>query len=633
MNERLDATGFTRQVHREFLEKLPFGDRRDFEEAARGFIAPLKDGPVLKEDGDWVFDPHRLDFIGEDVESPDTVNPSLWRQGQLCASGGLFKVTDRLYQVRNLDVSNLTIIEGDTGLIVVDPLISAETAKAAMELYFEHRPEKPVIAVIHSHSHVDHYGGVKGVVDEADVEAGLVRIIAPEGFLEAAAAENVLVGNAMTRRAMFQFGGLLAPDEKGTVGVGLGIGVSLGTVTLIPPTDTITETGQKMLIDGLTFEFMLTPDTEAPAEMHWYIEELKAVTAAENCVHTLHNTYPIRGAQIRDPGAWSHYLNESIDRWGAKSEVMYGMHHWPVWGTERVHEMLSKGRDAYRYINDQTLRLANHGHTPVEIAELVEFPESLASHWALREYYGTVNHNVKSTYVKYLGWYDGNPATLHGLPPEDAAKNYVEFMGGAAAVLEKAKESFERGEYRWVAEVVNHVVFADPANAEARELEAAALEQMGYQTESSTWRNAFLTAAQELRIGTLSLPFKGTASADSIRALDQSMLLNFRAVRLNGPRADGHEPTLNLVLTDTRQEVVLRLSNSTLSHSLERTDPGASATITTTREALNRMAADESTAESEIEAGEITGDPDASGLLELVGMMDEFDLWFNVIEP
>ena len=292
MNERLDATGFTRQVHREFLEKLPFGDRRDFEEAARGFIAPLKDGPVLKEDGDWVFDPHRLDFIGEDVESPDTVNPSLWRQGQLCASGGLFQVTDRLYQVRNLDVSNLTIIEGDTGLIVVDPLISAETAKAAMELYFEHRPEKPVIAVIHSHSHVDHYGGVKGVVDEADVEAGKVRIIAPEGFLEAAAAENVLVGNAMTRRAMFQFGGLLAPDEKGTVGVGLGIGVSLGTVTLIPPTDTITETGQKMVIDGLTFEFMLTPDTEAPAEMHWYIEELKAVTAAENCVHTLHNTYP-----------------------------------------------------------------------------------------------------------------------------------------------------------------------------------------------------------------------------------------------------------------------------------------------------------------------------------------------------
>lgn len=633
MNERLDATGFTRQVHREFLEKLPFGDRRDFEEAARGFIAPLKDGPVLKEDGDWVFDPHRLAFIGEDVESPDTVNPSLWRQGQLCARGGLFQVTDRLYQVRNLDVSNLTIIEGDTGLIVVDPLISAETAKAAMELYFEHRPEKPVIAVIHSHSHVDHYGGVKGVVDEADVEAGKVRIIAPEGFLEAAAAENVLVGNAMTRRAMFQFGGLLAPDEKGTVGVGLGIGVSLGTVTLIPPTDTITETGQKMVIDGLTFEFMLTPDTEAPAEMHWYIEELKAVTAAENCVHTLHNTYPIRGAQIRDPGAWSHYLNESIDRWGAKSEVMYGMHHWPVWGAERVHEMLSKGRDAYRYINDQTLRLANHGHTPVEIAELVEFPDSLASHWALREYYGTVNHNVKSTYVKYLGWYDGNPATLHGLPPEDAAKNYVEFMGGAAAVLEKAKESFERGEYRWVAEVVNHVVFADPANAEARELEAAALEQMGYQTESSTWRNAFLTAAQELRIGTLSLPFKGTASADSIRALDLSMLLNFWAVRLNGPRADGHELTLNLVLTDTRQEVVLRLSNSTLSHSLERTDPTASATITTTREALNRMAADESTAEAEIEAGEITGDPDASGLLELVGMLDEFDLWFNVIEP
>jgi len=634
MIERKDATSFTRASHDEVLKKLPFEDRRDFDEATRGFVAPLADGPIVKEDGDWVFDPHRLNFIEDGSDSPDTVNPSLWRQGQLMARGGLFEVSDRIYQVRNLDVSNLTIVEGDTGLIVIDPLISSETAKAAMDLYFQHRPKKDVVAVIHSHSHVDHYGGVRGVVDEQDVIEGRTKIIAPEGFLEAAVAENVMAGNAMTRRAMFQFGGLLAPDEKGTVGVGLGVGVSLGTVTMLAPTDHITEAGQKMVIDGLTFEFMPTPDTEAPAEMHWYIEELRAVTAAENCTHTLHNTYAIRGAQIRDPQAWSHYLNETIDRWAAKSDVMYGMHHWPVWGQERIHEMLSKGRDAYRYINDETLRLANHGSTPDEIGEEVKLPESLAGHWALREYYGTINHNVKATYAKYLGAYDGNPAHLHGLPPTEVGAKYVEFMGGADEVLRKAKESFDRGEYRWVAEVLNHVVFSDPENREARELEADAMEQMGYQTESSTWRNAYLNGAQELRFGTPSLPFEvGTGSPDTIRALTFAMILNYLGIRLNGPKAAGHEVTLNLVLTDAREEAILRLVNGTLSHSLERRDETADATATTTRETINRLVADEITIEAAIESGEISVDPDAAPLIEVFSLMDKFSLWFNVIEP
>jgi len=634
MIERKDATEFTKAAHRRVYDALPFEDRRDFEEATRGFVAPLADGPIVKENGDWIFDPHRLNFIGEEVDSPETVNPSLWRQGQLMARGGLFEVSERIYQVRNLDISNLTVIEGDTGLIVIDPLISAETAKAAMDLYFEHRPKKPVVAVIHSHSHVDHYGGVRGVVDERDVIEGRTKIIAPEGFLEAAVAENVMAGNAMTRRAMFQFGGLLAPDEKGSVGTGLGVGVSLGTVTLLAPTDHITEAGQKMRIDGLTFEFMPTPDTEAPAEMHWYIEELRAVTAAENCTHTLHNTYAIRGAQIRDPQAWSHYLNETIDRWADKSDVMYGMHHWPVWGRERIVEMLSKGRDAYRYINDETLRLANHGATPDEIGEQVALPDSLAGHWALREYYGTINHNVKATYAKYLGAYDGNPAHLHGLPPTEVGERYVEFMGGADEVLRKAGESFEKGEYRWVAEVVNHVVFSDPANQAARELEADALEQMGYQTESSTWRNAFLNAAQELRFGTPSLPFKvGTGSPDTIRALTLAMVLNYLGIRLNGPKAAGREVTINLVLTDTREEAVLRLVNGTLSHSLERRSDDAAATITMSRETINRIVADELTVNEAIESGEIEGDPDTQPLVEIFSLLDEFDLWFNVVEP
>ncbi len=431
MTERKAASGFTLEANRKLLGELPFEDERDFEEASRGFIAPLPEGHVLKPNGDFVFDPARLDFAKGREEAPDTVNPSLWRQVRLIAEGGLFKVCERIYQVRGYDISNLTVIEGDSGVIVVDPLISAETAKAALEFYFEHRPKRPVVAVIHSHSHVDHYGGVRGVIDEEDARAGKVKVIAPEGFLEAAVSENVMAGTAMTRRAMYQFGALLAPDEQGTVGTGLGSGVSLGTVTLIQPTDEITEGNSRMVIDGLTFNFMLTPDTEAPAEMHWYVEELKALTAAENCVHTMHNTYPIRGAQVRDPQAWSMYLNETIERWGSEAEVMYGMHHWPSWGHERIVEMLSKGRDAYRYINDQTLRLANHGYTPIEIAEQVRLPDSLERHWAVRDYYGTISHNVKATYTRYLGWFDGNPANLDPLPPVETARKYVEYMGGA----------------------------------------------------------------------------------------------------------------------------------------------------------------------------------------------------------
>ncbi|MBK5111330.1 MAG: MBL fold metallo-hydrolase [Thermoleophilia bacterium] len=634
MTDRKDASEFTRAANEAFLKELPFGDVRDFEDASRGFIAPLPEGHVVKEDGDFVYDTARLAFTEDREDSPDTVNPSLWRQARLVAKGGLFKVCDRIYQVRNLDISNLTVIEGDTGVIVVDPLISAETARAALDLYFEHRPEKPVVAVIHSHSHVDHYGGVRGIVEERDVHAGKVKIIAPEGFLEAAVSENVMAGNAMSRRAMYQFGPLLAPDEKGTVGVGLGSGISLGTITLIPPSDHITEDGQRMVIDGLTFEFMPTPDTEAPAEMHWFIEELAAVTAAENCVHTLHNTYPIRGAQVRDPQAWSHYLNETIERWGSRAEVMYGMHHWPVWGSDRVVEMLGKGRDAYRYINDQTLRLANHGYTPVEIAEMVNLPDSLARHWALRDYYGTVSHNVKATYTRYLGWYDGNPANLNGLPPVEAAERYVEFMGGAEQVVTRAREYFEKGEYRWVAEVVNRVVFSDPSNQEARELEADAMEQLAYQAESATWRNAYLTAAQELRLGSPSLPIAAdSASPDSIAALTLEMIFNYLGVRLNGPEAAGREITLNLTFPDTNQNAWLKLANGALSHSVERSAPSPDATITLDRSTLNSVVTGKLELQEAIDSGEVGAEPDAGPLVELISLLDTFDLWFPVIEP
>jgi alkyl sulfatase BDS1-like metallo-beta-lactamase superfamily hydrolase len=629
-----DATGATKAANRALLDALPFADRQDFEDADRGLVAPLPDNGVIKDDdGRVVWDVSRFGFIRDDVEAPDTVNPSLWRQSQLVVRGGLYKVVDGMYQVRTADLSNLTIVEGDTGLIVFDPLISVETARAALELYYAHRPRRPVLAVVHSHSHADHYGGVRGVVSEDDVHAGKVRIIAPVGFLEAAVAENVLAGNVMSRRASYMYGNLLPADPRGQVGAGLGVSTSSGTITLIPPTDHITETGQRMTIDGLDFEFLLAPDTEAPAEMHWYIEQLKAVCAAENCCHTLHNTYSMRGTSCRDPQAWSKYLNETIDRWGHRSEVMYGMHHWPVWGTDRVLEMLAKARDGYRYINDQTLRLANHGLTPVEIAELIEFPPELAGHWAMRGYYGSVNHNVKATYTKYLGWFDGNPATLYTLPPEQAAVKYVELMGGSDTVVTAAAKAYADGEYRWVAEVVKHVVFADPDHRPARDLLADAFEQLGYQSEAGPWRNFYLTGAGELRNGVKQLPTPSTASPDTVRVMSLDLFFDYLGVRLNGPGAAGKRITINLEFTDTGERAVLFLANASLNHSLDRHDPDADASLTLTRAALNNIILGSSTLDDEITGGDIQVDGDGAALHELVGLLDTFEFWFNIVTP
>lgn len=631
---RKDATDATRAANHALLGSLPFDDTNDFDDAARGLIAQLPDEGVIKGDGGQVvWDLSRYGFLAEGGEAPATVNPSLWRQSQLVIQGGLYKVVDRLYQVRSADLSNLTIVEGDTGLIVFDPLISVETARAAMELYFAHRPRKPVVAVVHSHSHVDHYGGVRGVVSQEDVDAGRTMIVAPEGFLEAAVAENVFAGNTMSRRASYMYGNLLPPDPKGQVGAGLGITTSSGTVTLIPPTHHITETGQQMTIDGLDFEFQLAPDTEAPAEMHWYIEQLKAVCAAENCCHTLHNTYTLRGAPIRDPQAWSKFLNELIDRWGSKAEVMYGMHHWPVWGNDRVIEMLTKARDGYRYINDQTLRLANHGYTPVEIAEQVEFPPELANHWALRPYYGSVNHNVKATYSKYLGWFDGNPANLHTHPPEVAAAKYVAMMGGADAVVEKAKVAFDEGDYRWVAEVVKHVVFADPTHQGGRQLLADTLEQLGYQAETGPWRNFYLTGAKELRDGVEVLPTPNTASPDSVAAMSVDTFLDYLGIRLNGPEAAGKHITLNVTLTDTEEQFTLVLANGSLSHSMGRHDPGAPTTLTMTRPTLTAVILGQTALDDAIAGGDVTVDGDPSPAHDLLGLFDTFELWFNIVTP
>ena len=630
---RKDATSATRAANQKLLTELPFSDRADFADAHRGFVAPLP-GTILKNaSGTTIWNPQQYAFIKEGTEAPGTVNPSLWRQAQLINISGLFQVTDGIYQVRNQDLSNMTIIEGKEGITVVDPLVSEETAKVAIDLYYANRGRKPVKAVIYTHSHVDHYGGVRGVVDAADVAAGKVKIFAPEGFLEAAVAENVMAGNAMSRRASYMYGNLLPPDPKGQVGAGLGTTTSAGTVTLLPPTDIITKTGEKRTIDGLTYEFLMAPGSEAPAEMLWYIEEKRAISAAEDCTHTLHNTYSLRGAKIREPLPWSKYLNQALTMWGAKADVMFAQHHWPSFGRENVVKLLRQQRDLYRYINDETLHLANQGETMVEIADKFKLPPGLANMWANRGYYGSVSHDVKATYVLYLGWFNGNPATLDELTPVESAKRYVEFMGGANAVLSKARQSYARGEYRWVAQVVNHVVFADPSNQAAKALQADALEQMGYQAESGPWRNFYLTGAKELREGVKKLPTPNTASADTVRAMTPEMFFDYLSVRVNRAKAANAHVVLNVDFGKPEGTYLLELENGVLNHTAGIQAPQADANVTMTRDTLNGIILGQTKLADAVKNGSAKVNGNQAKVDELVSYLDTFEFWFNIVTP
>jgi alkyl sulfatase BDS1-like metallo-beta-lactamase superfamily hydrolase len=630
---RKDATEATRAANAELLRQLPFSDTSDFDDAKRGLIAPLPAEMIQGQGGNRIWNPGQYSFITPGAAAPPTVNPSLWRQSQLINISGLFEVTDGIYQVRNLDLSNMTIIEGREGVTVVDPLVSAETAKVAIDLYRKHRGDKPVKAVIYTHSHVDHYGGVRGVVDEASVRSGAVKVYAPEGFLEAAVAENVMAGTAMSRRASYMYGNLLNADPKGQVGAGLGTTTSAGTVTLIPPTNIISETGHKETIDGLTYEFLMAPGSEAPAEMLWFIEEKKAISAAEDATHTLHNTYSLRGAKIREPLPWSKYLNEALTMWGGKAEVLFAQHHWPTWGNGKVVELLQKQRDLYRYINDQTLRMVNHGMTMREIADAFKLPDSLSKFWANRGYYGSVYHDVAATYVLYLGWFDGNPSTLHELPPVAASKKYVEFMGGANAIIEKARQSYQQGDYRWVAQVVNHVVFADPSNKDAKNLVADALEQLGYQAESGPWRNFYLTGAKELREGVAKLPTPNTASPDTVRAMSLELFFDYLGVRLNSEKAGDARITLNFDFGGPDGKYLVELENGVLNNTAGKQADRADATITLTRDSLNKVVLGETTLDKAIADGSIKVAGDNAKLSQLVSMLDTFEFWFNIATP
>ena len=627
-----DAEPATRRANAAVLERLPFDDRRDYAEARRGFIATLPDGTVRNAAGTVLWNLRDYDFLAAD-EAPPTVNPSLWRMAQLNLVSGLFKVVDRVYQIRGFDIANMTIIEGDSGLIIIDPLTTCEVARAGLELFCAHRPKKPVVAVIYTHSHMDHFGGVKGVITAEDVRAGKVAVLAPDGFMEAVGGENVLAGLPMARRAQFQFGPLLPKGPRQQVDAGLGKGVARGTLSLIAPTDLIRAPTESRTIDGIEFTFQLAPETEAPAEMHIHLPGQRVLNMAENATRHLHNFIPLRGAVVRDPRVWSKYLAEAIELFGDKSDVLIGQHHWPTWGQAEIVAFLAKQRDLYKYLHDQSLRLMNKGYRAAEIAEVLDLPPGLAREWSVRGYYGSISHNAKAVYQRYLSWYDGNPANLNPLPPRETAIKTVAYMGGADAVLARARADFAEGQFRWVAQAMNQVVFAEPGNRAARELGADALEQLGYQAESATWRNAYLYAATELRNGPLKLPPRPLLSPDLISGLSTDVFFDFIAMRLDPARAAGQHWRINWHFTDTGERVAQNLENSTLTHLMGKAFAKPDVSVITSRASFDAVALKQTTFAETVMAGKSRIEGDPLKLKALFDMLDSFEMMFDVVTP
>ena len=627
-----DASASVVAQHAAMLKALPFSDTADFDDAARGFLGSIDNAKITSAQGRSVWSLEPYGFLS-DAEAPATVNPSLWRQSRLNMNHGLFEVVPGVYQVRGLDIANMTLIEGDAGVIVVDTLTSIEGARAAMALYFRHRGERPVVAVIFTHTHTDHWGGARGVLDDETLAAGRVPIIAPNLFMEHAVSENIIAGPAMLRRAQYQFGPFLSKGPRGQVDCGLGKSMAAGSVALLRPTDLIIATGDKRIIDGVEFEFQMAPNSEAPAEMHFFIPRYKLLNLAENCTHNFHNLLPFRGADVRDALAWSKYLNEALRMWGGKADAMCGQHHWPVWGRERIDTMIRQQRDLYKFAHDQTVRLMNHGLTASEIAETIRLPESLEGAWHTRGYYGHIRHNMKAIYQKYLGWYDANPVHLDPLPPAAAGKKYVDYMGGADALLMRARQDFANGEFRFVAEAVSHLVFADPDNQAARALLADTFEQLGYAAESSTWRNAYLFGAQELRQGMPKAPPRPPMPRETLAALRTEQLWDVLGVRLNGPKAEGKHIVLNWTFTDTHERFVLTLENCALTYSEGVQADNADSGFTLARGTLDEVIAKQTSFTDAVAARRIEVIGNVTRLAELMDLMDEFPRMFEIVEP
>ena len=614
----------TRASNAAFSQTLPWGDREDEDFANRGFVAAYDQPQIRTADGSRVvWDFTAYDFLRG--AAPDTVNPSLWRHAQLLAHTGLFRVTDRVYQIRGFDVSNMTIVVGDTGLIIVDPLSSAETAAAGLALARRTLGDKPVVAVIYTHSHIDHFGGVRGVVPNP---AG-VEIIAPDHFMEHAVTENVIAGNAMSRRAQYQFGAGLPPGPEGQMTSGIGLAVSNGTFTLIPPTRTITHTGETLTIDGVRIEFQLTPDTEAPSEMNFLFPDFGVLLIAENATASMHNILTPRGALVRDAKAWADYLTEVLRLYGDRTQVMVNSHAWPRFGGDRVRDFLTSHRDAYKYLHDQTVRLMNAGYTDREIAEQVRLPASLSARWFNHGYYGTMMHNSRAVYQRYMGWYDANPANLNPLPPAEEGARFVRAMGGEDRVLAEGQRAFDEGDYRWAARVLNNLVFANPQNTAARQLLARTHRQMAYQAESAIWRNMYLTAARELEQGP---PQRGpqTQSADLIGATPTSYILDLLAVRLNPERLGDRHYAFNLVFPERNERFAVTIRNGVLVYERDQTVDGP--TVTSPRAAFLQAMATQSMARAVL-SGQIRIQGSRRSLEGLGEVFDNPDPNFPIVTP
>lgn len=627
-----DAAPATREANDKLKGFLPFNSQQDFEDSKRGFISDIPNAVIKGASGNNVIDLGQYDFLKQSGDAPATVNPSLWRQSQLLGIRGLFKVVDGIYQVRNIDLANITFVRGNTGWIVIDPLTSVETAKVALDLVNEKVERLPVTGVIFTHSHVDHFAGLRAIVDEKDVKAGKIPVIAPEHFMEEAVSENVFAGNVMSRRASYMYGNLLPKNPRGNVGGGLGVTTAAGTITLFEPSHLIKKTGDKMTIDGIDVIFQMAPGTEAPAEMLFYFPKFKAIDLAEDATHTLHNILTLRGAKVRSAQKWAKYLDETIGLWGKDAVVSFGSHHWPQWGNDRVVQHLEKQRDLYKYINDQTLRMANQGLTMHEIADQFVLPDSLAKEFYSRGYYGNLKHNVRATYQLYLGWWDANPANFDPYPPAEEAKKYVE-MVGADKMVQSAQDAFNKGDFRWAASVANKVVFADPRNQQARAIEADALEQLGYQAESGPARNFYLSGAKELRDGVQKAATPNTSSPDIIAGMTTEMFLDFLAIHVNGPKADGKNYGFNLVFPDTKENFSLTVKNGVMTGTKDRKLEKPDATLTLDRATLNDIALGKLKMDDVPSSGKVKFDGDRAKFQEMLALLDKFDFWFTIAEP
>jgi alkyl sulfatase BDS1-like metallo-beta-lactamase superfamily hydrolase len=622
-----DATEHTRAANTPV--ELEF-DPADFERAGRGLVAQHPTGAIETPLG-VVWDVNRYAFVEQGSPNPDTVHPSLWRQAQLNGIHGLFQVAEGIWQARGYDISNVTFIAGETGWIVIDPLTVEPTARACLELANAHLGARPVVAVIYTHSHTDHFGGVLGVTTQADVDAGRCRVIAPEHFLRETMGENVIAGYAMVRRAAYQFGPLLPAGPRQHVDCGLGKAIPFWPPGLIAPTEEITATGTELVVDGVRIVFQLTPEAEAPAEMNFFFPDRGWLCTAENCTHNMHNLVPIRGALVRDALKWSKYIGEAIELFGPEIELMFASHHWPRWGNDDVLAYLRLQRDLYRWVHDQTMRFANHGYNAVEIAEMLSMPPEFRAEAHTTGYYGHLAHNIKAVYQRYLSWYDGNPANLWRLPPTEVGRRYVELAGGAEQLLAAARAAFDAGDYRWVVELVNHLVFADPSNAEARELQADTMEQLGYQSESATFRNAYLTGAQELRNGTL--PSRPAGKSGLLAAMTPDQLFDSMAVRLKAEDVGGLTTAVNLTLTDLGEQWVLQLSNRTLHAVPGRHDANAAVTIRLAKPVLYAVSEGDRSLADAVAAGEAEAHGDLAAADHIFGNLDVFWSNFPLVEP